>query len=126
VEGPEVYKFKLSAIEGHSIASAQVKYRHFGESHIIARRKLMDNASPVRKRTETLSKPERGVKVGKNKIGPPASNIEKVQGGGRDLRWRWDNTAAETEALEKIRLLGSDVQVRFPVHAHSSLRLAKA
>ena len=41
-DGPKVYKFKFVAIDGHAVASTQVKFMHFGGTRPpLGRRKLV-------------------------------------------------------------------------------------
>jgi hypothetical protein len=84
-DGPKVYKFKLVAMEGHSVASATVKFMHFGGSRPLMARRTLKSAGEKRARKQAV-KSEPGSK-----------------GRPRALHWGPHNTAAQLKELDLTR-----------------------
>lgn len=98
-----MYKFKLVAVTGHAVASATVKYNHFGGSNAVMARRVLQPA----KAAKPPSRP--GTRKSKREgPGPAASKGRSVQPAkaARELKWRWDNSPAEMRDLEKQRWAG--------------------
>lgn len=118
-DGPKVYKFNLVAVTGHAIASATVKYNHFGGSNAVMSRRVLKPARPSKPPARSTSrKPKR---EGYRKAGIKGKSIVKLGKIARERKWRWDNSNAEVQDLEKLRWAGhgwggAKAQVRQIIH----------
>lgn len=103
-DGPKVYKFKLIAVTGHAVASAAVKYNHFGGSNAVMSRRVLKvtklSKPPARSTSRKTSREVYAKAVIKGK-----STI-RLGKSARELKWRWDNSISEMRELEQQRWAG--------------------